>query len=144
MPLYETGASNPRAAIRDVGYVHAKFPRYEVRPAIKEDIKASNPLCRQVHGFNRGGELREAIDARTARVVERQRGRLLCSCGRRDHQGLEAMIGASPAFPGPRHADDLDNRRPLQRARRSLSPIGTVLKFLRAPTDFLVGPSGEA
>ena len=41
-----------------------------MRPAIKEDIKASNPLCRQVHGFNRGGELREAIDARTARVVE--------------------------------------------------------------------------
>ena len=31
---------------------------------------ASNLLCRQVHGFNRGGELREAIDARTARVVE--------------------------------------------------------------------------
>jgi hypothetical protein len=56
-----------------------------------------------------GGELREAIDAGTARVVEqngsdhrvRQRGRLLCSCSRRDHQGLEAMIGASPAFPGP-------------------------------------------
>jgi hypothetical protein len=113
---------------------------------------ASNLLCRQVHGFNRGGELREAIDARTARVVEqngsdhrvRRRGRLLCSCSRRDHQGLEAMIGASPAFPGPRHANDLDDRRPLQRARRSLSPIGTVLKFLRAPTDFLVGPSGEA
>ena len=76
---------------------------------------ASNLLCRQVHGFNRGSELREAIDARTARVVEQngsdhrvgQRGRLLCSCGRRDHQGLETMIGASPAFPGPRHADDL-------------------------------------
>jgi hypothetical protein len=58
--------------------------------------------------------------------------------------GLEAMIGASPALPGPRRPDDLDNRRPLQRARRSLSPIGTVLKFLWAPTDFLVGPSGEA
>jgi hypothetical protein len=37
---------------------------------------ASNLLCRQVHGFNRGGELREAIDARTARVVEQKMGRI--------------------------------------------------------------------
>ena len=89
--------------------LNAKFPGYEVRPATKEDITACNLLCRRVHGFDRGGELREAIDAKTARVVE-QMGRITGYAGdiaffahavAETNQGLEALIGAAPAFPGP-------------------------------------------
>ena len=71
--------------------LNAKLPGYEVRPATKEDIAACNLLCRRVHGFDRDGELRDAIDAKTARVVEHmgritglcRRHRLLCSRSRR-------------------------------------------------------------
>src|SRR6516162_4568145 len=89
--------------------LNAKFPGYEVRPATKEDITACNLLCRRVHGFDRGGELDEAIDAKTARVVE-YTGRITGYAGdiaffahalAETNQDLEALIGAVPAFPGP-------------------------------------------
>jgi len=89
--------------------LNAKFPGYEVRPATTEDIGACNLLCRRVHGFDRGRELREAIDAKTARVVEHM-GRITGYAGdiaffahavAETNQGLEALIGAAPAFPGP-------------------------------------------
>ena len=89
--------------------LNAKFPGYEVRPATAEDIGACNLLCRRVHGFDRGSELREAIDAKTARVVEHM-GRITGYAGdiaffahavAETNQGLEALIGAAPAFPGP-------------------------------------------
>jgi len=88
--------------------LNAKFPGYEVRPATAEDIGACNLLCRRVHGFDRGSELREAIDAKTARVVEHM-GRITGYAGdiaffahavAETNQGLEALIGAAPAFPG--------------------------------------------
>ena len=62
-----------------------------------------------MHGFDRGGELDEAIDAKTARVVE-YTGRITGYAGdiaffahavAETNQGLEALIGAAPAFPGP-------------------------------------------
>ena len=89
--------------------LNAKLPGYEVRPAIKEDIAACTLLCRLVHGFDRDGELRDAIDAKTARVVEHM-GRITGYAGdiaffahavAETNQGLEALIGAAPAFPGP-------------------------------------------
>jgi hypothetical protein len=89
--------------------LNAKFPGYEVRPATKEDISACNLLCRRVHGYDRGGELREAIETKTARVVEHM-GRITGYAGdiaffahavAETNQGLEALIGAAPAFPGP-------------------------------------------
>lgn len=89
--------------------LNAKLPEYEVRPATKEDIAACNLLCRRVHGFDRDGELRDAIDAKTARVVEHM-GRITGYAGdiaffahavAETNQGLEALIGAAPAFPGP-------------------------------------------
>ena len=89
--------------------LNAKFPGYEVRPATREDITACNLLCRRVHGFDRGSELRDAIDAKTAGVVE-QMGRITGYAGdiaffahavAETNQGLEALIGAAPAFPGP-------------------------------------------
>ena len=89
--------------------LNAKFPGYEVRPATRGDITACNLLCRRVHGFDRSGELRDAIDATTARVVEHM-GRITGYAGdiaffahavAETNQGLEALIGAAPAFPGP-------------------------------------------
>jgi len=89
--------------------LNAKFPGYEVRPATKHDITACHLLCRRGHGFNRGGELSDAIDAKTARVVEHM-GRIAGYAGdiaffahavAETNQGLEALIGAAPAFPGP-------------------------------------------
>jgi len=42
-----------------------------VRPAQLADLDACNVLSRQVHGFDRGTELTQAIQQGTARVVER-------------------------------------------------------------------------
>jgi len=47
-----------------------KFPGYEVRAATAKDLDACNQLCRRVHGHDRGGELRDAINQGTAKVVE--------------------------------------------------------------------------
>jgi GNAT superfamily N-acetyltransferase len=44
---------------------------FHVRPALMSDLEACNRLCRKVHGHDRGGELAEAIEQGTARVVER-------------------------------------------------------------------------
>jgi predicted N-acetyltransferase YhbS len=50
--------------------LNVKLAGCDVRPARAADIAACNLLCRRVHGFERGVELREAINARTAMVVE--------------------------------------------------------------------------
>jgi GNAT superfamily N-acetyltransferase len=44
---------------------------YDVRPATLDDEYAMNSLCVRVHGHARAGEVREAIEAGSARVVER-------------------------------------------------------------------------
>jgi hypothetical protein len=91
------------------GSLNAKFPGYEARPATKEDIRACDLLCRRVHGFDRGGELREAIDSNTARVVEHM-GRITGYAGdaaffadavAETNQGLDALIGAARPSSGP-------------------------------------------
>ena len=45
-------------------------PGYDVRRATANDECAMNALCLRVHGHTRAGEVAEAIDAGTARVVE--------------------------------------------------------------------------
>jgi L-amino acid N-acyltransferase YncA len=42
-----------------------------VRPATPDDAPACNALARRIHGFDRGKDLTQAIEAGTARVVER-------------------------------------------------------------------------
>ena len=49
-------------------------PGLGVRPARESDIEACAELCRHVHGHDRTEELRSAIAAGTARVVERPEG----------------------------------------------------------------------
>jgi predicted GNAT family acetyltransferase len=47
------------------------IPGCAVRAAQTADLEACNTLSRQVHGFDRGGELAEAVQQGTAVIVER-------------------------------------------------------------------------
>ena len=47
------------------------LPGYPVRPATANDEAACNALCVRVHGHDRAGEVRHAIDKGKGRVVER-------------------------------------------------------------------------
>ncbi len=51
-------------------------PGYGVRPARVSDLEECNRLCRSVHGHDRSGELRGAIEQGTAVVAERE-GRIV-------------------------------------------------------------------
>src|SRR6202035_2839369 len=51
--------------------IKASTPGYSVRPARMLDLEECNRLCRRVHGHDRTGELRDAIEQRTAVVAER-------------------------------------------------------------------------
>jgi GNAT superfamily N-acetyltransferase len=44
---------------------------FHVRAALPSNLAACNRLCRKVHGHDRGGELADAIQQGTAKVVER-------------------------------------------------------------------------
>ena len=89
--------------------LEVKFAGYDVRPAAETDITACNLLCRRVHGFDRAVELRDAIAAQTAKVVEHlgQITGYATGAGSSGHavagtnQDLKALIGAAPTFPGP-------------------------------------------
>jgi hypothetical protein len=86
-----------------------KFPGYEVRPATAADVAACNRICLQVHGFDRAGELRDAIDQKAASVIEHL-GRItgytigIAFFGHsvaETNYDLMALIGAAPEFGGP-------------------------------------------
>jgi predicted N-acetyltransferase YhbS len=88
--------------------LNIRLPGYEVRPATKADALACNALCRRVQGHHRGGELDDAIGQGSARVVEHL-GEITAYCTdiaffghavAETNQGLKALIGAAPAFPG--------------------------------------------
>jgi predicted N-acetyltransferase YhbS len=48
-----------------------RFMGFDVRGAVPADLADCNRLCSQVHGHDRGGELRDAIARGSAKVVER-------------------------------------------------------------------------
>jgi predicted N-acetyltransferase YhbS len=86
-----------------------EFPGYEVRPATTADRTACNRICQQIHGFDRDGELRDAIDQKTATVVEHL-GRVtgyatsiafFAHSVAETNQDLIALIAAAPEFGGP-------------------------------------------
>ena len=85
------------------------FPGYQVRPATAADMAACNALCHQVHGFDRAVELRDAIDQKSASVVEHV-GRItgyttgiafFAHSVAETNQDLMALIGAATEFGGP-------------------------------------------
>jgi|ERR1041385_1798893 predicted N-acetyltransferase YhbS len=80
-----------------------------VRAATEQDLDGCNRLCRDIHGHDRGGELHDAINQGSARVVEHD-GRITGyttivgffghSCGE-SNDDLKALISAAPEFVGP-------------------------------------------
>jgi len=83
-----------------------RFVGEEVRPAVKADISVCNALCQRVHGHHRGGELDDAVDQGSARVVEHL-GEItayatdLSFTGHavaESNQSLKALIGAASGF----------------------------------------------
>lgn len=85
------------------------FAGYDVRPATAADIAACNAICQRVHGFDRAGELRDAIAQNAAAVVEHL-GRItgyttgVAFFGHsvaETNRDLMALIGAAPEFGGP-------------------------------------------
>ena len=81
---------------------------YLVRAASDADLEACNQLCVVVHGHDRAGELREAIQEGTANVVEHL-GRITgyaSAIGYAGHavgesnEELKALISAAPEFLG--------------------------------------------
>lgn len=85
------------------------FPGYQVRTATADDLAACNALCRDIHGFDRSGELRAAITHNMATVVEHLGeisgyATMVGFAGHsvaRSNRDLMALIGAAPEFPGP-------------------------------------------
>ena len=80
-----------------------------VRKATKADLENCNRLCRNVHGHDRAGELKEAIAKGSATVVEHD-GRITgyaTVIGFFGHavgetnKDLKALIGAAKEFAGP-------------------------------------------
>lgn len=82
---------------------------YEVRRATVADLDGCNQVCRLVHGYDRAGELRDAIRDGTANVVEHLDRITGYSTGiaffahavGETNEDLKALIGAAPAFLGP-------------------------------------------
>jgi predicted N-acetyltransferase YhbS len=84
-------------------------PGCEVRPAKPDDVDSCNALSKRVHGFERGVELAQAIEQRTASVVERG-GRITGYTTHLAHFGhstaetnvdLQSLIASTESFAGP-------------------------------------------
>jgi GNAT superfamily N-acetyltransferase len=82
---------------------------HDVRPAAESDLEDCNRLCRQVHGHDRAGELRDSIARDSATVVVHD-GRITgyaTIIGFFGHavgetnKDLKALIGAAKEFAGP-------------------------------------------
>jgi hypothetical protein len=89
--------------------IGARIPGHEVRPATLADLEACNAVCRRVHGHDRGGELREAIEQGNATLVEHD-GRVtgyatgfafFAHAVGETNEDLKALTAAAPAFGGP-------------------------------------------
>jgi GNAT superfamily N-acetyltransferase len=88
--------------------INETIPGYNVRPATAGDVAACNGLCIAAHGVDRGGELRDAIKAGIATVVEHL-GRITGYATAIGYAGyalgesnddLKALISAAPVFFG--------------------------------------------
>lgn len=98
-PLANMQGAVPRVAI----------PGRSVRAAEAADLEACNRVCQRVHGHHRSGDVRDAIGAGTATVVEHD-GRITGyatslsffghAVGETDDD-VKALIGAASSFEGP-------------------------------------------
>jgi GNAT superfamily N-acetyltransferase len=89
--------------------IKALTPGYSVRPVRMSDLEECNRLCRLVHGHDRSGELRDAIEQGAAVVAERH-GRIVVyatligffghTVGE-SNADVQALIASADAFLGP-------------------------------------------
>jgi GNAT superfamily N-acetyltransferase len=98
---------------------------YEVRLATLVDVPACNRICHRVHGYDREVELREAIEGKTASVVEHLGhvtgyttgiAQLAHTVGEANARWLEARL-----------SDDTHDNGPLQRAKWCIPAVHSVL-----------------
>jgi GNAT superfamily N-acetyltransferase len=84
------------------------IPGRSVRPAREQDLTPCAELCRRVHGHDRAGELRDAIGAGTASVVERPERICGYATGfgygwhavAETNEDLLALLGSADSFMG--------------------------------------------
>jgi predicted N-acetyltransferase YhbS len=111
LALYTTLGFHPRESIACMqgAPVRVALPGHQVRRAVAEDVEACNRVCAEVHGHDRGGELLDAIEQGTAKVVEHENritgyatdlAFFAHAVGETDLD-LMALIGAAEAFGGP-------------------------------------------
>ena len=89
--------------------IKSPTPGYSIRPACMSDLEGCNRLCRRVHGHDRNGELRDAIEQGTAVVAERagRIGAYATMIGFFGHlvgesnADVQALIANADAFLGP-------------------------------------------
>lgn len=86
-----------------------EIPGHQVRLATKDDVDECNKLCVRIHGFDREGELIDAINQGVATVVKRA-GHItgytngigfLGYAVAENNEDLKALIGAAKEFAGP-------------------------------------------
>ena len=91
------------------GSINKPLLGYKVRSAQSSDIQACNDLCTRVHGHDRGGELKDAVQQGTAVVAESE-GRVKAYASSiaffghavgESNQDLQALISAATEFQGP-------------------------------------------
>jgi predicted N-acetyltransferase YhbS len=91
------------------GSIKKTPPGYSVHASQPSDISACNDLCVRVHGHDRGGELKDAVQQGTAVVAESE-GRVKAYASSiaffghavgESNQDLQALISAAPEFQGP-------------------------------------------
>jgi len=85
-----------------------QIPGCTVRKVVPDDLVACNALCRKIHGHDRSGEVLDAIQAGTARLLEREQritgyatdigfgGHAVGEC----NTDLMALIAAAAGFTG--------------------------------------------
>ncbi len=84
-------------------------PGYNIRTALMPDLEKCNRLCQRVHGHDRGGDLHDAIEQRTAVVAERD-GKVVAystllgffghTLGEKNAD-VQALIANADSFLGP-------------------------------------------
>lgn len=82
---------------------------HDVRPAEERDIEECSRLCAVAHGYDRAGELRDAVAQGMAQVVERDGQIAGYTTGvaffghsvTETNEALKALIAAAPEFGGP-------------------------------------------
>lgn len=80
-----------------------------VRPAGASDLERCNEICRDVHGHDRAGELRDALEKGTALVVERDGRTTAYTTGLgffghsvgETNLDLQALMASAEVFSGP-------------------------------------------